>query len=220
MPRMSSQTSPASILATGLHALGLSETVPAATQQRLLDYLALLDQWNQRSNLTAVRERSAMVTRHLLDSLVLLPHVRGTRLADVGSGAGLPGIPLALARPDLHVTLVDSNGKKARFLQAAIDTLKLDADVAHLRVEALRGNFDTVTARAFASLPDMLRWGGHLLTPGTIWLAQKGRYPDAELAALPSGYAAATLPLSVPGLDAARHVVIIRRSDAGSRHAP
>jgi len=151
---------------------------------------------------------------------VLLPHVRGTRLADLGSGAGLPGIPLALVRPDLHVTLVDSNGKKARFLQAAIDTLKLNADVAHLRVEALRGSFDTITARALASLSDMLRWGGHLLTRDNIWLAQKGRYPDAELAALPAGYAAATLPLHVPGLDAARHVVIIRRSDTGSRHAP
>lgn len=220
MPRMSSQTSPASILAAGLHALELDDTVPAATQQRLLDYLALLDQWNQHTNLTAVRERGAMVTRHLLDSLVLLPHVRGTRLADLGSGAGLPGIPLALVRPDLHVTLVDSNGKKARFLQAAIDTLKLNADVAHLRVEALRGSFDTITARALASLSDMLRWGGHLLTRDNIWLAQKGRYPDAELAALPAGYAAATLPLHVPGLDAARHVVIIRRSDTGSRHAP
>jgi 16S rRNA (guanine527-N7)-methyltransferase len=217
---MSSETTPATILAAGLHALRLSSAVPAATQQRLLDYLALLDQWNQRINLTAVRERNAMVTRHLLDALVLLPHVQGTRLADLGSGAGLPGIPLALTRPDLHVTLVDSNGKKARFLQAAIDTFKLNAEVAHLRVEALHGTFDTITARAFASLPDMLRWGGHLLTPGAVWLAQKGQYPADELAALPRGYAAETLPLHVPGLDAARHVVIIRRMHRGNRTAP
>ncbi|WP_297902980.1 16S rRNA (guanine(527)-N(7))-methyltransferase RsmG [Metallibacterium sp.] len=217
---MHSPTDPAAILADGLHMLGLGAAVPAATQQRLLEYLQLLDRWNQRYNLTAVRERAAMVTRHLLDSLVLLPHVRGTRLADLGSGAGLPGIPLALARPDLHVTLVDSNGKKARFLQAAVDTFALNAEVAHLRVEALNGTFDTLTARAFASLPDMLRWGGHLLTPNATWLAQKGKYPADELAALPAGYAAETLPLSVPGLDAARHVVIIRRLNRGTRATP
>lgn len=208
------------LLARGIASLGLSDVVPAAAQRRLLQYLDLLEQWNRRTNLTAVRERNAMVTRHLLDSLSLLPYVGGTRLADLGSGAGLPGIPLAIARPGLHVTLVDSNGKKAHFLRAVAGALGLDAHVAQTRVEAVQGEFDTITARAFASLQDMLRWGGHLLTPDNLWLAQKGRYPEGELAALPPGYAAETLPLQVPGLDAERHLVIIRRSDTGNRTAP
>lgn len=210
----------AEMLSQGLEALGLAAAVPAPAQQRLLQYLNLLEHWNRRVNLTAVREREAMVTRHLLDSLTLLPHVRGTRLVDLGSGAGLPGIPLAIARPGLHVTLVDSNGKKAHFLRAAIGTLGLNARVAQTRVETIGGDFDTITARAFASLPDMLHLGGHLLTPANLWLAQKGRYPADELAGLPPGYAAETLPLQVPGLDAERHLVIIRRSDMGNRAAP
>ena len=142
--------------------------------------------------------------------------------AIVGTEAGydlLPGIPLALARPDLEVTLVDSNGKKARFLRAAVAELGLRAEVAQIRVEALAGSFDTLTTRAFTSLANMLRWGGHLLRPDSVWLAQKGRYPADELAALPAGYAAQTLPLAVPGLDAQRHLVIIRKRGTGNRSA-
>lgn len=214
---MSTSPPPAAILDDGLHALDLDAAVPADTRARLLAYLDFLAEWNRHTNLTAVREPAAMVTRHLLDSLVLLPHLAGTRLADLGSGAGLPGIPLALARPDLEVTLVDSNGKKARFLRAAVAELGLRAAVAQTRVEALAGNFDTLTARAFTSLANMLRWGGHLLRPDSVWLAQKGRYPADELAALPAGYAAQTLPLAVPGLDAQRHLVIIRKRGTGNR---
>ncbi len=216
---MSTSPPPAAILDAGLCALGLDAAVPAVTRERLLAYLDFLAAWNRHTNLTAVREPAAMVTRHLLDSLVLLPHLVGTRLADLGSGAGLPGIPLALARPDLEVTLVDSNGKKARFLRAAVAELGLRAAVAQTRVEALAGNFDTLTARAFTSLANMLRWGGHLLRPDSVWLAQKGRYPADELAALPAGYAARTLPLAVPGLDAQRHLVIIRKCGTGNRSA-
>ena len=216
---MSTSPPPAAILDAGLHALDLDAAVPAGTRARMLAYLDFLAEWNRHTNLTAVREPAAMVTRHLLDSLVLLPHLVGTRLADLGSGAGLPGIPLALARPDLEVTLVDSNGKKARFLRAAVAELGLRAAVAQTRVEALAGNFDTLTARAFTSLANMLRWGGHLLRPDSVWLAQKGQYPADELAALPAGYAARTLPLAVPGLDAQRHLVIIRKCGTGNRSA-
>ena len=216
---MSTSPPPAAILDAGLRALDLDAVVPAGTRARLLAYLDFLAEWNRHTNLTAVREPAAMVTRHLLDSLVLLPHLVGTRLADLGSGAGLPGIPLALARPDLEVTLVDSNGKKARFLRAAVAELGLRAEVAQTRVETLAGSFDTLTARAFTSLANMLRWGGHLLRPDSVWLAQKGQYPADELAALPAGYAARTLPLAVPGLDAQRHLVIIRKCGTGNRSA-
>ena len=216
---MSTSPPPAAILDAGLRALDLDAAVPADTRARLLAYLDFLAEWNRHTNLTAVREPAAMVTRHLLDSLVLLPHLVGTRLADLGSGAGLPGIPLALARPDLEVTLVDSNGKKARFLRAAVAELGLRAEVAQTRVETLAGSFDTLTARAFTSLANMLRWGGHLLRPDSVWLAQKGQYPADELAALPAGYAARTLPLAVPGLDAQRHLVIIRKCGTGNRSA-
>ena len=216
---MSTSPPPAAILDAGLRALDLDAAVPADTRARLLAYLDFLAEWNRHTNLTAVREPEAMVTRHLLDSLVLLPHLAGTRLADLGSGAGLPGIPLALARPDLEVTLVDSNGKKARFLRAAVAELGLRAEVAQTRVETLAGSFDTLTARAFTSLANMLRWGGHLLRPDSVWLAQKGQYPADELAALPAGYAARTLPLAVPGLDAQRHLVIIRKCGTGNRSA-
>ena len=216
---MSSPPTPATLLDDGLRALGLEDAVPAARRLRLLAYLDLLTGWNRHTNLTAVREPAAMVTRHLLDALALLPHVQRGRLADLGSGAGLPGIPLAIARPDLAVTLVDSNGKKARFLRAAVAELGLAATVAQARIETLQGPFETITARALSSLAQMLDWGGHLLAEGGIWLAQKGRYPDEELRALPPGYAAQTLPLPVPGLDAQRHLVIIRRRLTGNRSA-
>ncbi len=216
---MPSSRPPAAILDAGLRALGLDAMVSAEARARMLAYLDFLAAWNRHTNLTAVRDPLAMVTRHLLDSLVLLPHVQGTRLADLGSGAGLPGIPLALALPGLQVTLVDSNGKKARFLRAAIAELGLDADVAQTRIEDLEGTFDTLTARALAELANMLRWCGHLLRPEGVLLAQKGQYPAAELATLPPGYAAQTLPLSVPGLDAQRHLVIIRKSQTANRSA-
>lgn len=199
-------------LERGIHALRLE--LPAEAIARLLDYLDLLVRWNQTYNLTAVRDPAQMVTRHLLDSLAVLPHVRGDTLADLGSGAGLPGIPLAIARPGLKVTLVDSNGKKARFLREAVRSLPLPhARIEQVRVEELQGTFDCITARAFASLADMLAWGGHALAPAGVWLAMKGQIEADELAQVPAAFRVeAVHALDVPGLDAQRHLVEIRRA--------
>jgi 16S rRNA (guanine527-N7)-methyltransferase len=203
-------------LDAGLSALGiaLDETAIA----RLLDYVDLLERWNAAYNLTAVRDPAEMVTRHLVDSLAILPHVAGATLADLGSGAGLPGIPLAIAAPVRETLLVDSNGKKARFLREAVRRLELKhVRVAESRVEDVAGTFDCITARAFASLGDMLGWGGHLLAPGGVWLAMKGRVPDDELDAMPADFRVEKIvSLNVPGLDAERHLVIVRRTDRES----
>ncbi|HEY0179965.1 MAG TPA: 16S rRNA (guanine(527)-N(7))-methyltransferase RsmG [Dokdonella sp.] len=203
-------------LDAGLAALGLS-LAPAAVEQ-LLAYLELLRRWNAAYNLSAVRDPAEMVTRHLLDSLAVAPYVSGATLADVGSGAGLPGLPLAIAAPDRRVVLIDSNGKKARFLRAVVRELKLgNAEVVEGRVEAVRRTFACVTARAFAGLAEMLALGGHLLAEDGTWLALKGRVAEAELAAVPAGFRIdAVAPLAVPGLDAERRVVIIRRTRTGA----
>ena len=198
-------------LERGIHALRLElsgEAIP-----RLLDFLDLLIRWNKAYNLTAVRDPADMVTRHLLDSLSVLPFLSGESLADFGSGAGLPGIPLAIVRPELRVALVDSNGKKARFLREAARALPLpNARVEQVRVEDLQGTFDCITARAFASLGDMLAWGGHALAANGVWLALKGQIEAGELAQVPAGFRVeAVHVLEVPGLDAQRHVVEIRR---------
>jgi 16S rRNA (guanine527-N7)-methyltransferase len=201
-------------LGAGLAALRID--LPDDVVARLLDYLALLHRWNATYNLSAVRDPLEMVTRHLLDSLAVVPYVRGATLADLGTGAGLPGIPLAIVAPERAVTLVDSNGKKTRFLRAAVRELRLaNVSVAEVRVEAVQGQFDCITARAFATLADMLAWGGHLLAPGGRWLALKGRHPQDEIDALPPGFSVeAVVPLVVPGLEAERHVVIISGSGA------
>ena len=197
-------------LDAGLAALRLD----AALAEPLLAYLGLLDRWNRTYNLTAIRDRRAMVSLHLLDSLAMHPFVRELdTLADLGSGAGLPGIPLAIAVPALQVTLVESNGKKARFLREAVRTLGLaNLRVAESRAEALDapGAFDAITARAMATLADLLAAGAHLLRPGGRLLAMKGARPDAEIAALPAGWRVeATHPLAVPGLAAERHLVVV-----------
>jgi 16S rRNA (guanine527-N7)-methyltransferase len=186
--------------------------VPADAQAKLLAYLDLLARWNRTYNLTAVRDPDDMVSRHLLDSLAVLPFVHGRSLADLGSGAGLPGIPLAIARPEIAVTLVESNGKKARFLREVIRSLPLaNVAVAQRRVQDTTGVFDTITARAFASLPDMLAWGGHLLAPNGCWLALKGRADAAELGAVPPDFhITAVHELRVPGTDGERCVVELR----------
>ena len=209
---MSTRTALQARLEQGIAALGLQ--LPGGAVERLLDYQALLERWNGAYNLTAVRDAAEMVTRHLLDSLTILPYVRGATLADLGTGPGLPGIVLAIAAPGREILLVDSNGKKVRFLREAIRTLKLDGVRAlQSRVEDVRGQFDCVTARAFASLADMLGWGGHLLAPQGQWLAMKGKLADAELAGLPTGFAVQGIhPLVVPGLPAERSVVVVGRS--------
>jgi len=199
-------------LDAGLSALGIALDDRAIA--RLLDYVDLLERWNAAYNLTAVRDPSEMVTRHLVDSLAILPYVSGATLADLGSGAGLPGIPLAIAVPARETLLVDSNGKKARFLREAVRRLDLEhVRVAESRVEDVAGTFECITARAFASLADMLGWGGHLLAPGGVWLAMKGRVDAAELDAVPAGFRVERIvALNVPGLDAERHLVILKES--------
>jgi 16S rRNA (guanine527-N7)-methyltransferase len=202
---------PAATLAQGIAALGLP--LDAAQQERLLAYLALLVKWNQAYNLTAIRQPLEMVTKHLLDSLAVQPYLYGTRVLDVGSGAGLPGIPLAIADPAREFTLLDSNGKKTRFLLQAKGELRLsNLSVVHSRLEQYRPGqlFDTVTARAFASLADMTAGTAHLLAPGGSLLAMKGEYPQDELDALPPGFVVREIiALTVPGLEAQRHLVRI-----------
>lgn len=200
-------------LEAGLRELGLD----AALAEPLLAYLALLARWNQTYNLTAIRDTREMLVKHLLDSLAMHAHLDGIEtLADLGTGPGLPGIPLAIARPGLQVTLVESNGKKARFLREAVRQLKLgNASVVESRIEAFDapGRFDAITARALATLPLILELGGHLLNAGGRLLAMKGVLPADEIAALPGGWRlAAVHPLRVPGLDAERHLVEIVRA--------
>jgi len=207
-------------LRAGVAELGLSPSAQAV--EELLDYLELLSRWNAAYNLTAVRDPLAMVTSHLLDSLAVAHLVRGERLADIGSGAGLPGIPLAILAPERQVTLIDANGKKTRFLREAVRALRLvNVGIEAQRVENVRGEFDTVTARAFASLADMLRLAGHLLAADGILLALKGQVHKEEILGLPEGYVVSDVKaLRVPGLAAARHAVIIQRSRAAiSGHA-
>lgn len=207
-------------LEAGLDALGLGRSLA----EPLLAYLALLARWNATYNLTAVRDPLEMVTRHLLDSLAIHPHVdtlaaRGGRLADLGTGPGLPGIPLAIVKPGLQVLLVESNGKKARFLREALRTLGLaNAQVAESRIEAAgpAGAFDAITARALATLPEILALGAHLLKPDGCLLAMKGQLPRDEIAALPAPWRVrASHRLAVPGLGAERHLVVVGR-DAGA----
>ena len=198
-------------LEAGLATLAL----PDALATPLLDYLALLAKWNQAYNLTAIRAPRDMLVRHLLDSLAMARHVDGSPLADLGTGPGLPGIPLALANPSLQVSLVESNGKKARFLREAVRTLGLsNARVLESRAEAVDepGGYALITARALDRLAGILAVGGHLLAPGGRLLAMKGQRPDDELAELPPGWELAAMHvLRVPGLAAERHLVEIRR---------
>lgn len=201
-------------LERGLAALGLD--LPEGAQDKLLAYAALLGKWNKVYNLTALRGKAQVVGHHLLDSLAVLPHLgEARRLADIGSGGGLPGIPLAIARPDLQVALVESSHKKSAFLQQARIELELDNVTVHCaRVEAMQPaeKFDTVISRAFSDLPEFVRLAGHLLAPEGAIFAMKGVYPYEELAQLPAGWRVReTRPLNVPGLDAQRHLVIIER---------
>ena len=196
----------------GLATLGLDH----ALAEPLLAYLALLLRWNRTYNLTAIRDPDEMVVRHLLDSLAMHPFVQPGALADLGTGPGLPGIPLAIVRPDLQVTLVESNGKKARFLREAVRQLRLgNARVAESRAEAVDepGAYAQITARALDTLAGILEVGGHLLAPRGRLLAMKGVNPVEEIAALPAGWTAlAVHPLAVPGLDAERHLVEVGRA--------
>jgi len=198
-------------LAHGLKALGLPATSPG--NDKLLRYLGLLEKWNSAYNLTAIRDPADMVTRHLLDSLVGLPWVRG-RVADIGSGAGCPGIALAIMNPELAVTLLDSNGKRIRFLRHVIASLGLNnVDVAHTRAEDYRPGqkFDTLVVRAFGTLSEMLAATVHLLTAQGRIVAWKGSYPTAEMSAVRSAgeFRCIAHRVIVPGLCAERHLLVM-----------
>jgi 16S rRNA (guanine527-N7)-methyltransferase len=214
MPAMSTHTLPADVAASleqGLAAMSL----PADLAGPLLQYLALLDRWNKTYNLTAIRDPREMVTRHLLDSLAMAPFFSTGTLADLGTGPGLPGIPLAITHPGLQVTLVESNGKKCRFMREAVRKLALaNARVAESRAEALDepGAYDNLTARAMDTLAGIIAVGGHLLRPGGRLLAMKGVVPHEEIAALPAGWQVESItPLQVPGLVGERHLVVVGR---------
>ena len=199
-------------LAKGLAALG--QKLDAPTQARLLAYVALLAKWNRAYNLTAVRQPAQMVVRHLLDSLAVRPYLHGMRLLDVGSGAGLPGIPLALAEPARRFTLLDSNGKKVRFLTQAVAELRLDnVDVVQCRVADFRPRkpFDSILSRAFSGMAELIDQAAHLLAAQGRFLFMKGAYPEAEVAALPAGWRVDSVHrLEIPGLDAERHLLVVR----------
>lgn len=205
---------PAALLDRGLRELKLDPALRAP----LLGYLAELEKWNAAYNLTSVRDPLDMVTRHLLDSLAVLPAIDALPIAsilDVGSGAGLPGIPLALARPHWQVGLLDSNGKKARFLRHAVRTLGLvNAEVYESRAETLQDEppFDAIISRAFSALGEFFTMTEPLLADGGHWLAMKGRVDDNEAAAIPSFVSAPrVVRLQVPGLREERHLVIAGR---------
>ena len=200
-------------LAEGLAAMGIALDAPA--QAKLVAYLRLIEKWNKVHNLTAVREPGQMVVLHLLDSLSVLPHVAGARtLLDVGTGAGLPGIPLAIARPDLAVTLLDSSHKKATFLRQAKAELSLpNVEVACERVEKWQpaAPFDIVVSRAFSELADFVLQAKHLVAPGGTMLAMKGVHPFEEIAKVPSSHRVENVvELTVPTLDAQRHLVLLK----------
>ena len=176
----------------------------------------MLERWNRKVNLTAVRDRDAMVTVHILDSLAARPLLRGTTVLDIGTGAGFPGLPLAIVEPDRRFVLLDSNNKKIQFVQHAAAVLGLaNVEAVKARAEdyAPGYRFDTVIARAVASLPQLLELAGHHVGEGGVFIALKGRYPAEELRQIPGGWDYTIEELSVPGLDAgSRHAVLLRRA--------
>ncbi len=203
--------SPAAQLEKGLAALGV-ELSPAA-QEKLLAYAALLYKWNKTYSLTAMREQDKAVSHHLLDSLAVLPFVPAGSLLDVGSGGGMPGIPLAIACPELQVTLLDSNSKKAAFLRQAAIELELPNISVHCgRVEQYHPaiGFTAITSRAFSELADFVNLSHHLLAPNGRWLAMKGVWPHEEIGRLPQDIAVDTVHrLVVPGVEGERHLVVL-----------
>jgi 16S rRNA (guanine527-N7)-methyltransferase len=201
-------------LLDGARALALE--LDDAQLAKLVAHLDLLDEWNARMNLTAIRDRPSQLTKHLLDSLAVQPYLVGNRIADVGSGAGFPGIPLAIVEPRRQFALIESTGKKCRFLEHVRDTLGLaNVEVVQSRAESYHPEvrFDTVLARAVGPVADLVKVAGALVVGGGRLLALKGRYPADELAARLNGWkVAAVHPLTVPGLAEERHLVELCRS--------
>jgi len=209
----------AALLADGLRALG--GALPTGAEARLQAYVALLAKWNRAYNLTAIREPERMVTHHVLDALAILPHLPArddVRVLDVGSGGGVPGLPLAIARPAWRVTLLDANSKKTAFLtQAAIELPAGNVEVVTARVEAFTPprRFDVVVSRAFSELADFVDGAARHVARDGVLAAMKGVYPHEEIAQLPAGASVVAAPaITVPGLDAARHLVLLRAGSA------
>ncbi|MES2562367.1 MAG: 16S rRNA (guanine(527)-N(7))-methyltransferase RsmG [Pseudomonadota bacterium] len=200
-------------LAQGLQVMGITTT--CEIRSKLLAYLALIQKWNRVYNLTSVRDPAGMLTHHVLDSVAVAPHVHGSTVLDVGSGAGLPGIPIALVLPQMQVTLLDSNQKKSTFQQQAVIELGLNnVEVVNARTQSwdTRRVFDTLLSRAYAEIADFVAAAARLCAPGGVLAAMKGAYPTAELERIPAGYAVEqVIPLAIPGLAAARHLVMVKR---------
>ncbi|HEC28136.1 MAG TPA: 16S rRNA (guanine(527)-N(7))-methyltransferase RsmG [Gammaproteobacteria bacterium] len=196
------------------HIRSLPFDTPEGGVEIFVHFLRLLDKWNTVYNLTSVRDPGLMVTRHIMDSLVVSPFLQGQQVLDVGSGAGLPGIPLAIINPDTEFTLLDSNQKKTRFMQQAITELKLEnVTVISQRIESFRPEqpFDTIIARAYSNMETLITGTQNLLAVDAVILAMKGTYPMAELENIPDGYRIWKIEkLDVPGLNAERHLVLIK----------
>jgi len=186
-------------------------------KQQLVDYVEMLNRWNKAYNLTSVRDPQEMLVRHIMDSIVVEPHLQGERFIDVGTGPGLPGVPLAIVRPDAHFTLLDSLGKRIRFLKQVQHELKLDnITPVQSRVEDFPAEppFDGVISRAFASLNDMLTWCHHLPGEKGLFYALKGTVPQDEIAALPEGFTLQkVVKLTVPQLEGERHLIMVTGSE-------
>jgi 16S rRNA (guanine527-N7)-methyltransferase len=201
-------------LKSGAEQLGVPLSDDAA--RKMLRVLDELDEWNQKMNLTAIRDRPQQLTKHLLDSLSVIKHLHGSRVIDIGTGAGFPGLPLAIALPEMHFTLLDSTAKKLKFIDHVCALLAIEnVETVHSRAEAFQPKYryDVVISRAVGAVDTFVKWAGHLCVGGGRLLAMKGRYPTDELTTLPSGWKLATVHrLSVPGLDEERHLVEICRS--------
>ena len=212
-------TAPEAAIAAGLARLG--QELPQGATAKLSRLLAELERWNRKLNLTAIRDPAAMVAGHLLDSLAVRPLLEGKRVLDVGTGAGFPGLPLAIAEPGIDFELLDSHGRKIGFVRHMIGELGLaNAAAVNLRAEdyAPAERFDTVIARAFASIPEMLKLAGHLVREDGVLLALKGKHPATELASIQeaSGWNYVVTEVTVPGLEThARHAVCLRRQAGG-----
>lgn len=204
----------AGILSDGLRKMNCS--LSTHQQKQLVDYVLLMDKWNKAYNLTSVRSPDQMMVKHILDSLAVIPHVSGKRLIDVGTGPGLPGIPLAIALPEVNFVLLDSLGKRVRFMkQVAFELGLKNVQPVHARVEEHKPaqSYDAVLSRAFASLKDMLHWCEHLVDSQGAFLALKGQYPQDELGEVSDHFhVEAVTELTVPGLVGERHIVTIRKA--------
>ena len=202
------------ILSNGLRQLNLAQPLDEKQQSKLIKYVELLAKWNKTYNLTAVRKPEQMVTRHILDSLSICPYLRGKSILDVGTGAGLPGIPLAIVFPERQFTLLDSNNKKTRFVVQAVSELELpNVDVVQSRVEEYKPDtsFDTITTRAYSAIGAMVKQTSHLMSSDGVFLAMKGANPVAEIDELPANYVVnQSLEVKVPGLEEERHLLEIK----------